>query len=400
MSDMTLPPVATRPAQNTKPVPRMPDIPRGRYLDESLHRAEIDHVFRKSWHLVGHVSEFPQEGSYRLLDLPFAPVFVVRGKDGQLRAFLNACAHRGATVLKAKEGVGKSLTCQFHGWTYDLTGKLLNVPDAQSFQGLQMDKLSLTPVRCELWGGMVFVNLEQKAPPLLESIAPIASRYSQIADAPLRVVERTFAEAECNWKVMLDAFRESYHVDMTHRETISRMVTAPNTECILYPNGHWTMLIPYLPAVSFAGAEMLKTLAPLPGAESPEFTQNIPIVGIFPNMLFAFQHGGFPLLQIWPIDNKRCRVSFTWFGMHWGDGPRPAAWDLIIAGFNQVFAEDIGNTAAIQRASEAEPHRGMPLSDKEVIVYQFHAELDRIIGAEHVPPGLHVPDILGDNLTM
>lgn len=111
MSDMTVPPQATSPVQNTKPIPRMPDIPRGRYLDESLHRAEIDHVFRKSWHLVGHVSEFPQQGSYRLLDLPFAPVFVVRGKDGRLRAFLNACAHRGATVLKAKEGSIGSLTC-------------------------------------------------------------------------------------------------------------------------------------------------------------------------------------------------------------------------------------------------------------------------------------------------
>lgn len=396
MSDMTLPAAVGAVAHR---VPRMPDIPRGRYLDESLYRAEIDHVFRKTWHLVAHTSEFPEAGSYRLLDLPFAPVFIVRGKDGELRAFLNACAHRAATVVKGSEGVSKSLTCQFHGWTFDLTGKLVNVPGQENFQGLELDQRSLTPVRCERWGDMVFVNLDRKAPPLLEWIAPIAKRYTHIAEAPLRVIERTVADADCNWKVMLDAFRESYHVDMTHRGTIAGMVTATRTECLLYPNGHWSMLIPYLPDITFEGAEMLKQLAPLPGADSREFMANIPVVGIFPNMLFAFQHGGFPLLQIWPVDNKHCRVTFTWFGMDWGDGPRPAAWDVVIAQFNQVFAEDIGNTAAIQRASEAEPHKGMPLSDKEVIVYQFHAELDRIIGAEHVPPGLHIPDILGDVIT-
>src|SRR5262245_54753726 len=94
MTDMSLPPNV----RATPRVPRMPDIPRARYLDESLYRAEIDKVFRKTWHLVAHTSEFPEAGCYRLLDLPFAPVFLVRGKDGELRAFLNACSHRGATV--------------------------------------------------------------------------------------------------------------------------------------------------------------------------------------------------------------------------------------------------------------------------------------------------------------
>jgi phenylpropionate dioxygenase-like ring-hydroxylating dioxygenase large terminal subunit len=100
--------------------PDLPDIPLARYTDEAFFKAEIDRVFRASWHFAGHQSQWAGPGSYRLLDLPYAPVVVTRGRDGQLRAFLNSCRHRGAPVVRSTAGTAKLLVCQFHSWAYDL----------------------------------------------------------------------------------------------------------------------------------------------------------------------------------------------------------------------------------------------------------------------------------------
>ncbi|MEX1670940.1 aromatic ring-hydroxylating dioxygenase subunit alpha [Zhongshania guokunii] len=378
----------------SKIIPPMPPIARERYIDKSLYESEIDQVFMKTWHLVGHTSEFPDIGSYRLLDLPFAPVFIVRGKDLKLRAFINSCAHRGSSVLKEDQGCAKVFVCQFHGWTYDMEGKVRTVPDRASFKNLDITCKGLPEVRCELWGEMIFINLDAHAEPLLDAIDPIARRFSEIAEASLQVISRDSWEVNCNWKIMEDAFRESYHVDVTHRESVASLVTANSTECIIHPKGHWTMLIPYDQESDFTGGEMLKLLDPIPMAQSKAFTDYMPVVGLFPNMLFAFQYGGFPLLQVWPTGIDTCKVSFIWFGMSWGDGERPEAWDFVIPGYNQVFEEDIGNTSAIQKSTEAAPGLDMPLSDKEVLVYQFHAEIDKLIGQHNVPKHLYVDDIL------
>src|SRR5882757_5856906 len=109
--------------------PDLPDIPLARYTDEPLFKAEIDHVFRRSWHFAGHESEWEGIGSYRVLDVPYAPVVVTRGRDGELRAFLNSCRHRGAPVVRASEGTAKLLVCQFHSWAYNLEGELVRVQE-------------------------------------------------------------------------------------------------------------------------------------------------------------------------------------------------------------------------------------------------------------------------------
>src|SRR5690242_2584069 len=79
--------------------PKLPDLPLARYTDEDLYRQEIEQVFKRSWLFACHDSEVAEPGSYMLLDIPFAPVLVARGQDGVLRAFLNACRHRGAPVV-------------------------------------------------------------------------------------------------------------------------------------------------------------------------------------------------------------------------------------------------------------------------------------------------------------
>ena len=378
--------------------PPLPEIPRARYLDESLYKLEMEHIFKRSWLVVAHVSEFKSEGSYRLIDVPFAPVVVVRGRDGTLRAFLNSCQHRAATVLKEKEGCVKVLSCQYHGWVYDLEGQLIGVTSPESFPGLDLEDHSLTSLRCELWGGFVFINFDQKAPPLLERLAPLASRYSEVAaqtsDKPIRVAVKLSWDVNCNWKAMAENFAESYHVEYIHANTVTRMVDASKGDYILYPDGHGTFLSYYIPKdeVTWEGSTV-SGLPEMPGMGHAKYDVAAHSNLSFPNSFFNFLRSGHNLIQIWPYDVNHCRLDLTLFGVDWGDGPRPAEWEAIAAGYEIVELEDISCMSSIQQSMDANPDRGVPFGSRERLLYQLHAQIDRIIGQENINPKLHVPDL-------
>ncbi len=381
--------------------PPLPEIPRARYLDASLFDAEIDKVFRRSWLAVGHVSEYKSEGSYRLLDIPFAPVVVVKGKDGKLRAFLNTCRHRAATVLKEKEGCVKTLSCQYHGWTYDLAGKLIGVTSPESFADLDFEAHSLVSLRCELWGGFVFINFDPEALPLLDWLAPLADRYASMVvpdpDKPLRIAAKMSWEVNCNWKAMAENFAESYHVEYIHSETVTKMVDASRGDYHLYPGAHGTFVNYYIPKDEIAWEGSTATVADrlpeMPGMTDPKFDAAAYSNLCFPNSFFNFLKSGHNLIQIWPHDVDHCRLDLTLFGVDWGDGPRPAEWEAICAGYEVVELEDISCMSSIQQSLRADPDRGVPFGAREALLYQMHAEIDRLVGSKNIASRLRVPDI-------
>ena len=184
--------VTTDSKANGQPIPKLPSLPRARYVNPEFFRAEIDSVFRKSWLLLAHACEFEKIGSYKLFDMPsLGPIVIVRGKDEKLRAFLNSCPHRGATVLSDSEGCGNVMICQYHGWTYNLEGNLIGVTNAEAFPDIDKKQYRLPAIRCEQWGGFVYVNFDQGAPSLLDWLGSIATTYPQVEevpDVPLRLL--------------------------------------------------------------------------------------------------------------------------------------------------------------------------------------------------------------------
>ena len=381
-------------------LPELPEIPRRRYLDPQMYRQEIEHVWRKSWLLAGHVSEFRQPGSYRLLDLDLAPVVVVRGKDGGIRAFLNSCRHRGATVLRAKEGCAKVMSCQYHGWTYDLEGRLIGVTEEHTFPHLKKEEHGLVGLRCELWGGLIFINFDDHAPPLLDWLTPaVRRRYDPVLHAPLRLVWRKSWMFECNWKLPAEAFREAYHIDYVHPKTVAQMLDCKNARVELNGNGHNSIIVPYWPQHAMADAEWdaigtLSGLQKVPGATDGELAHYVNEGNLFPNVSFAIQAVGFSLFSAWPVTPERTRVEAFWLGMDWGEGPAPAEWERLTQGSEVVAEEDLQNLLSMQKSLAADPDKGVPLATKEVAIYQLHDEIDRLIGAEQAPPQLRVAGLL------
>ena len=166
--------------------PALPTIPTGRYTDPEFFELEQRFLWKKCWLLVGRDEDFSEPGSFQLFERTGSPLLIVRGHDKVLRGFFNTCQHRGAPVVRDACGSAKRLRCQYHSWTYDLDGKLLQVPDRRDFTELDEEKRSLKPVRCEVYDGWVFVNEDLDARPLLEWLGPIAEEWSPLGGADLR----------------------------------------------------------------------------------------------------------------------------------------------------------------------------------------------------------------------
>jgi choline monooxygenase len=198
---------------------------RGEALDPSLYHdpevleAELGSIFARSWQYAGHVGELAEAGDYLTARAGDQPVLVLRGYDGELRAYRNVCRHRGSELLSGSGHCKKAIRCRYHGWTYDSgDGRLLGVPEHRGYERLEKAELGLLPARVGLLEGLIFINLDLEAPPLAEVTAGLAERLR-----PYRIDELvSFASSRdgtrqpANWKVVVENYLEGYHVPIAH----------------------------------------------------------------------------------------------------------------------------------------------------------------------------------------
>ena len=168
--------------------PSLPDIPAGRYTDPAFLELEMTHLWRKSWLYACHIDELPEQGSYLLWKKTGSPILIVRGKDDVVRAFYNTCRHRGGPLVKSACGKVDGLVCGYHGWTYSLDGKLINLRDRRDFPGLDLASRPLIGVRCERFYNWIFINEDPGAEPLLEHVNPFFEYFQQFEPDCWRLV--------------------------------------------------------------------------------------------------------------------------------------------------------------------------------------------------------------------
>ena len=142
------------------------------YSDPGVYRLEQDRIFRRAWQYAGDAGLVAEPGQFLTCHAGEVPVVVVRGADGELRAFVNVCRHRGHVVA---QGCGKrdSLQCPYHAWTYDLDGSLRSAPRSDREPGFDTADWTLHRVRVDTWGPLVFVNPDLDAAPLDETVGDL-----------------------------------------------------------------------------------------------------------------------------------------------------------------------------------------------------------------------------------
>jgi nitrite reductase/ring-hydroxylating ferredoxin subunit len=190
-------------------------VPKGRYLDVEFLQLELEKVFSRTWLMACRVEELPSVGSYVEFEIGGHSILVVRESPESIRAYHNACRHRGTRLAAGRGRVG-SIICPFHGWRWNLDGSIRLVLDREEFVPRSDDDLGLEPVRVGLWGGFVFINMDPNAESLLEYLDPIPSVFAPFQFEHMRIKWLKGTIIPCNWKTVLDGFLEAYHLPGTH----------------------------------------------------------------------------------------------------------------------------------------------------------------------------------------
>lgn len=279
------------------------------YTSSELFQLERDELFHCNWMLIGHVSDFLQAGDYRTLDVGNERAIVIRNVTGELRAFHNVCRHRGSRVVSSTEGsCGRAIVCPFHGWTYELDGRLKNVPRVEKFASLDRSQEGLLPIDLEVWQGFVFVRFRGDGPSVADYLAPIMEQVLPYRLSEMKPCGNSYmaGEVSCNWKIFHDVDNEGYHVPAAHpelQELYGRTYRDSDIEGIPFTTGivdnyvaqHWSVA-------------RYKSLLPefdhLPKANQRLWMY----IGVFPNLVFFLYPEKVGFYMSLPLDVNRTLI--------------------------------------------------------------------------------------------
>jgi len=193
-------------------------LPAWIYRDAEFFEREREAIFRSSWQLVCHLNDVPQAGDFHTFEFFGESVVVLRAEDGAVRAFHNVCRHRAARLLDGPRGsCGRRITCRYHAWSYGLDGRLVGVPNRESFPGLDTARHGLAQLEHEVFMGFIFVRFAPGLPSVREMAAPYAQELAAYRLEELVPQGRvTLRPRAVNWKNVADNYSDGLHINVAH----------------------------------------------------------------------------------------------------------------------------------------------------------------------------------------
>jgi phenylpropionate dioxygenase-like ring-hydroxylating dioxygenase large terminal subunit len=268
------------------------------YSDPQHAARERSGLFRQWPLLMGFASQWPTPGSFRTDDYAGVPLLIVRGRDGKLRAFLNVCRHRGAKVA---QGCGKArlFVCPYHAWSYDLTGKVMGIPDERNFPHVRGERSTLTPLPIAEKHGLVWVipapaadaATEFDIDPWLGGLGP---ELESFGFASWAFYDKRIVPEAMNWKILVDTFHEAYHIGFLHKDSLKEILHGNVTDFVPFGYNH-RLVVP---------RKKLDRLKAEP-EQSWDLMWNTSIIYcLFPNTLLIVQGDHVELARIFPREER------------------------------------------------------------------------------------------------
>lgn len=203
------------------------------YTAADMYDKERERLFARTWQFAGHAAALRNTGDYFTCEIAGESLFCIRGEDGEIRAFYNVCQHRAHQLLTGAGNVRSLVACPYHGWTYDLTGRLTGAPKSVDKSGIR-----LAEIHVENFCGFVFANLDDAAKPMEEWFPAAQAQLREIvpnidALAPLEWVE---IPEKCNWKLSVENHSECYHCSLNHKAFASGIIKSKTYD--IQPQGY------------------------------------------------------------------------------------------------------------------------------------------------------------------
>jgi Rieske 2Fe-2S family protein len=351
-------------------------LPRAAYVDEAMFAWEQQNFFGGSWMCVGRSEDVANPGDQRAEGVGVSGVLLVRGDDGELRAFANTCRHRGHELL----GCGTSITrrvvaCPYHSWGYELSGELRAAKGFKGREGFDASQWGLLPLPVAEWHGLIFVDGSATAGSFADSLGTLEEIVAPYEMERLRAAGRHEYEVAANWKILTENYHECYHCPVIHPE-LCRVSPPKSGENYAAPGtwvGGWMQLRDAMATMSLDGAS---GGVPLRGLAGPEL-RVVVYVNLFPNVLVSLHPDYVMVHRLVPLAADRTRIECSWaFAPEAlerpGFDPRYAVdfWDL-------TNRQDWAACESVQRGLSSPHAMPGPLSPDEDAVYQFVAMVAR-----------------------
>jgi phenylpropionate dioxygenase-like ring-hydroxylating dioxygenase large terminal subunit len=214
------------------------DIGFERYLSEDVAQAETERMWSRTWQWACREEHIPGPGDRYVYDVGPYSILVVRGDDLKVRAFINSCPHRGMQFAsQGSTGVRRAtIRCPFHGMSFNLDGSLNEIPCRWDFPHLNEDNFRLSEIQSDIWGGFVFINMDDKASPLQDYLEVIPDHFKLWPMDDRYVALHTEKVLPANWKMAMEAFLEAFHVLETHSQAVLTAADANAQYDIFGPN--------------------------------------------------------------------------------------------------------------------------------------------------------------------
>ena len=353
-------------------------LPGWLYHDPEFFAAERKAFLRAAPQVVCHESEIAEPGEWRSLDYLGESVFVIRGDDGQVRAFSNVCRHRGSRLVDGTGGCAKVLTCPYHAWSYARDGRLVGVPHRSEYPGLRTEDHGLFPVALETWHGFLFVTLEAGAPSVAEMMVPYADEVALYRFEDLRVVGRvTLRPRPLNWKTIADNYSDHLHIPVGHpglsrlfgrnyrieaKDHVDKMegdlIDKPSADPIERAYQHFLPAVDHLPA-----SHQRKWL----------------YYKLFPNVAFDIYPDQVDFMQFLPVSATETVIREISYALPDERREMRAARYLNWMINRRVNAEDTELITRVQLGMQSPSYVPGPLGTSEVCLRSFAKKLRRMI---------------------
>jgi len=241
-------------AQVQRPLDEASHAPGWLYSSPDVYRAEIERLFMRGWLLVGREEELATPGDFMTLRIAGEPIVVARTPEGRLNAYYNMCVHRGVEVAQGC-GNARSFKCPYHGWIYDLEGRLTGAAYMKESRGFERDRERMRPLRLGTWRRSIFVSFDDAAPSLAQWVAEWEKDFAFLQPENCRLGNRIELELGCNWKFVPENLMDFYHVGVLHAKTFGAKFAWTNDNVHLKSDGG--LSIWYVAGPPTPGAEPL-----------------------------------------------------------------------------------------------------------------------------------------------
>ncbi|MFP6814700.1 MAG: aromatic ring-hydroxylating dioxygenase subunit alpha [Pseudomonadales bacterium] len=196
-------------------------IPVARYTSREYHELEKELLWSRTWQMAAHEDDFPNVGDCVPYDISTMSFLLVRVAEDEYKAYYNACLHRGRKLREARGKGLSEIRCPFHGWAWNLNGSLKEVPCAYDYVDLDREAESLPEVKLGRWGRFLFINPDPDCAPLEDHLGDLATQFEILPYERRYKMAHVAKVVRANWKVVQEAFMESYHVLMTHPQILT-----------------------------------------------------------------------------------------------------------------------------------------------------------------------------------